>query len=75
MNDCEKQQDCDKKFDLIFQKLDRIDEAIRGNGKLGIGTRVDRLEQSESTRRRLTWIIVGAVIVQLIVVIGSKLAE
>jgi hypothetical protein len=57
----------------VIEKLDRLDRAIRGNGKLGLVTRVDRLEQSESTRRRLTWIIVGAVVVQLIVVIGSKL--
>ena len=44
----------------IHTKLDRLDEAIRGNGKLGVLTRLDRLEQIEVGRRRLTWIVIGA---------------
>lgn len=46
----------------IHEKLDRLDEAIRGNGKPGINTRLDRLEASERTRSRLLWIIAGAVV-------------
>ncbi len=46
----------------IHVKLDRLDEAIRGNGKPGINARLDRLEATERTRSRLLWIIAGAVV-------------
>ena len=36
---------CKNEFKSIHTKLDDIDEAIRGNGKPGINTRLDRLEQ------------------------------
>lgn len=44
----------------IHAKLDRLDEAIRGNGTPGIKARLDRLEQIEAGRKRLTWTVVGA---------------
>ena len=44
----------------IHVKLDRMDEAIRGNGHPGIKQRLERLEEAEDSRRRLTWITVGA---------------
>jgi len=34
---------------------------VLGNGKDGIATRIDRLEQSESNRNAWFWIIVGGV--------------
>ena len=41
---------CQKAFAEINQKLDRIDKLLRGNGDdVGIKTRLDRLEQSESS--------------------------
>ncbi len=46
---------------LIHAKLDRLDEAIRGNGKPGLQLRLDRLEAAERSRAKLTWIIIGAV--------------
>ncbi len=46
----------------IHVKLDRLDEAIRGNGKPGIYARLDRLEASERTRSRVLWVIAGAVV-------------
>lgn len=51
---------CRPEFGEMHHKLDRLDEAIRGNGKPGINTRLDRLEEAEASRRRLTWIVVGA---------------
>lgn len=51
---------CKDEFAEVHAKLDRLDEAIRGNGKLGILRRLDRLEQIELRRSRLTWIVVGA---------------
>ena len=53
---------CKGEFSAIHKKLDRLDEAIRGNGKPGIMLRLDRLEISEATRRRLLWIIAAAVV-------------
>ena len=44
----------------IHGKLDRLDEAIRGNGRPGLRQRLERLEEAEGSRRRLTWIVLGA---------------
>ena len=52
---------CKGEFGELHAKLDRMDVAIRGNGKPGIQVRLDRLESSERSRSRLIWIILGAV--------------
>lgn len=44
----------------IHAKLDRLDEAIRGNGKPGINLRLELLEADAASRRRLLWIVLGA---------------
>jgi hypothetical protein len=51
---------CKGEFASIHVKLDKLDEAIRGNGKPGIQLRLDRLESSQASRSRLLWLIVGA---------------
>lgn len=55
-----------RRLDAIDAKLDRLDEAIRGNpgngSKPGILVRLDRLEQDAKRQSRLIWLIVGAVI-------------
>ena len=53
---------CEREFEEIHRKLDRLDEAIRGNGRLGIIVRLDRLEQDAKRQGRLIWLIVGACI-------------
>ena len=53
---------CQKGFQAIQQKLDHLDEAIRGNGKLGILRRLDRLEAAESFRAKALWIAFGAML-------------
>ncbi len=50
----------DKHFEVIHEKLDRLDEAIRGNGKPGILIRLDRLEQDAKRQARLIWLLLGA---------------
>lgn len=54
------------RLDTIDAKLDRLDEAIRGNpgngSKPSILVRLDRLEQDAKRQSRLIWLIVGAVI-------------
>jgi len=53
---------CKRDFASIHSKLDRLDEAIRGNGKPGIQRRLDRLESAAAARSRLLWIIASAVV-------------
>lgn len=53
---------CKREFGEIHQKLDHLDEAIRGNGKPGIQLRLDRLEQSERTRGRLLWLLLASAV-------------
>ncbi len=53
---------CRGEFAAIHAKLDRLDEAIRGNGKPGIQLRLDRLELDAQRRTKLIWLILGACI-------------
>jgi hypothetical protein len=53
---------CKCEFAELHAKLDRLDEAIRGNGKPGIQLRLDRLEGTEAVRSRLLWIIAGSTV-------------
>ncbi|MFA6134563.1 MAG: hypothetical protein WC869_11165 [Phycisphaerae bacterium] len=53
---------CKGEFASIHGKLDKLDEAIRGNGKPGIQRRLDRLESAEAVRSKLLWIIAGSAV-------------
>ena len=53
---------CKGEFAELQAKLDRLDEAIRGNGKPGLQRRLDRLEMAEAMRSRLVWLVVGATV-------------
>jgi hypothetical protein len=44
------------------KKLDKVVSAIDGNGKPGLTTRVDRLEQSSRLRGKVIWLVVAAII-------------
>jgi len=44
------------------RKLDRLDDAVRGNGQPGIQVRLDRLESADRSRSKLLWILVGAAV-------------
>jgi hypothetical protein len=54
---------CRSAFEKIERKIDRIDEAVRGNGKPGLNQRVADLEAMERRRSRLMWIVIAAVVV------------
>jgi len=58
---CPKDQ-CQREFRVLFDKLDRLDEAVRGNGRPGIQARLERLEFAAAARSRLLWIIAGSVV-------------
>jgi tetrahydromethanopterin S-methyltransferase subunit G len=49
---------CKAEFQAVHSKLDKLDEAIRGNGRPGIQTRLDRLERFS----HFVWFIVGAAV-------------
>jgi hypothetical protein len=61
----------EKHFEVLHEKLDRLDEAIRGNGRPGIQLRLDRLEAAEKSKSRLIWLIVGAAVT----LVGSSIWE
>ena len=56
------EQVCKGEFASIHVKLDKLDEAIRGNGKPGIQLRLSRLESAEATRSRLLWLIAASTV-------------
>ena len=53
---------CEREFAEIRVNLDRLDEAIRGNGKPGLTLRLDRLEQDAKRLSRLVWMVVGSAV-------------
>ena len=61
MSECSQFDACQKHFESIHGKLDRLDEAVRGNGRPGITVRLDRLEQDAKRQGKLVWLIIGAV--------------
>ena len=63
MTECTGQfEQCQTHFEGIHAKLDRLDEAVRGNGRPGITVRLDRLEQDAKRQGKLIWLILGAVV-------------
>lgn len=65
MSECSQTDICQTQFKGIHKKLDRLDEAVRGNGKPGILVRLDRLEQDARRQGRLLWLLIGAAITVL----------
>ena len=65
MSECSQFEQCQNQFESIHHKLDRLDEAVRGNGKPGIQLRLDRLEQDAKRQSKLIWLIIGAAITAL----------
>ena len=59
-------EQCTRHFEAIHNKLDRLDESIRGNGKPGILIRLDRLEQDAKRQAKLVWLVVGAAVTGLV---------
>ena len=49
----------------LEEKIDKLVNAVLGNGHTGLVIRVDRLERRASVLNRITWIIAGGVAVAL----------
>ena len=65
---------CKDQFESIHEKLDRLDVAIRGNGKPGILIRLDRLEQDAKRQSRLIWLLLGALFTGLATALAMWIA-
>jgi hypothetical protein len=51
----------DRKLDNLDKKLDTLIDVIKGNGKLGMVLRVDRLEQARKRQVKLIWVIISGI--------------
>jgi len=63
MSGCSEQfeQFCKPQFDAIHVKLDKLDEAVRGNGKPGIQLRLDIVGSTVTLAVGAVWkLILGA---------------
>ena len=74
MSECSPFEQCQSQFKSIHTKLDRLDEAVRGNGKPGILVRLDRLEQDAKRQGRLLWLLIGAGITVLTSFVIARIA-
>ena len=61
-------ENCHDALKVIFEKLDRLDIAIRGNGKLGVLTRLTLLEHGFTWRNRLVWMLIGCFVTGVVAV-------
>lgn len=46
----------------VKEDLDALKHSVIGNGKPGLITRVDRLEQTEAFKTKLIWILFGSLV-------------
>ena len=60
MTQCNQVEQCQEHFTALHAKLDKLDEAIRGNGRPGIQLRLDRLEQDARRQAKLIWLLIGS---------------
>jgi hypothetical protein len=57
--------ECGKRFDGLCEMVSRIDVAIRGNGKPGLNTRMDRCERQNATAAKMMWVAITAATVAI----------
>jgi len=57
------------------EKIGRIDASLRGNGTPGINVRLDRIEQREKGRAKLTWIAVTSALGALAASVAAFVAK
>ena len=54
------------KLDYIIEIVDKLDHTVNGNGKEGLVTRVDRIEQVEISRKWLMRVLIVAIVTGII---------
>lgn len=74
MNESERYDEvCKPAFKVLFDKLDAIHTCVKGDN--GLYVRTDRLEQSEKSRQKIQWIIIGAIAVILVNAVWGLLTK
>jgi len=59
---CRFSDECHREFKQTREAIQRIDEAIRGNGKPGLVTRMTLVEDTISSMKKLMWLVIGTAI-------------
>ena len=67
----ERLREVEREHKVIWTKLDEITQVIVGNGKPGLTERVRVLEQVRQKQERLSMMLVGGVLVQVLVIIRT----
>jgi hypothetical protein len=63
----------DEKLDDMCRKIDTLVDCVKGNGKIGLVIRTDRLEQARKRHVKLIWVLVGSVAAILANLVGHYL--
>jgi hypothetical protein len=63
---CKAPIDCEDLFKMIFERFDKLEEMLKGNGKPGITVRLDRVESKVNTVAKLAWVTVGVIITAIV---------
>jgi len=58
------QEHCERVTAVITNKLDKLDETIRGNGKPGMLVRMDRIERAIGLLMRVGWMLCVLILTQ-----------
>ena len=58
---------CKSQFESIKEDIRAIKNSVCGNGnKVGLDKRVDRLEQAQADKSKLSWLVTGCLVVVLV---------
>lgn len=78
-NECPtlQQEFCDERFgnlakaiDILDNKMDKLDEFLRGNGKPGLVVRLDRLEEARKRQVKFLWLAIGGIVSMVFTIAG-----
>ena len=64
---------CRSEFAAIRRSIEKLDESIRGNGKPGITTRLDRIDTAARGLSRLVWLVIGSSLSIIVAIIMKNL--
>ena len=60
------EKDRKQRHELFFKLLDNLDKHIRGNGRLGILTRLNLIEQRNAIKDRIKYMLFGAALTAVV---------
>jgi hypothetical protein len=63
----------ERRSDAQDEVLEKLDHAVNGNGKVGLTTRVDRIERFLAILTRVGWILFAAFITELMAGVAAAI--